>query len=213
MLKNFTFWLNYNRFYCHLVIPISYRVVQFFQNWPIIWPGNGQNCSVYLLYSWYSYDIGIWWLWIVQNIISMLNHWFEFDLHIFFHHECQVSDFGLARPADCNQAGGKFPIKWTSPEALRDNVRNWQLFHKSFIESWNMNCMQNLNVIEMSLFGIYCSFLLQRFTNKSDMWSFGILLWEIYSFGRVPYPRIVSFKFKYLSILTSAIIKLYTGTR
>jgi hypothetical protein len=24
------------------------------------------------------------------------------------------------------------------------------------------------------------------------MWSFGILLWEVYSFGRVPYPRIVS---------------------
>jgi len=34
----------------------------------------------------------------------------------------KVSDFGLARHADMHQDGGKFPIKWTAPEALRSNV-------------------------------------------------------------------------------------------
>ena len=34
----------------------------------------------------------------------------------------KVADFGLARSVDQNHAGGRFPIKWTAPEALRESV-------------------------------------------------------------------------------------------
>ena len=44
--------------------------------------------------------------------------------------------------------------------------------------------------LDHSNFPLMQALRLSQFSNKSDMWSFGVLLWEIYSFGRVPYPRI-----------------------
>ena len=34
----------------------------------------------------------------------------------------KVSDFGLTREVVSKQKGTKLPVKWTAPEALRDNV-------------------------------------------------------------------------------------------
>lgn len=67
---------------------------------------------------------------------------------------CKVADFGLSRAVDNDiylaQAGAKFPIKWTAPEAAQ--------------------------------YG--------KFTIKSDVWSYGIVLVEIFTHGEHPYPGI-----------------------
>ena len=39
----------------------------------------------------------------------------------------KVSDFGLTREVISKQEGTKLPVKWTAPEALRDNVSDQQL--------------------------------------------------------------------------------------
>ena len=63
----------------------------------------------------------------------------------------KIADFGLARvivDEYTAREGGKFPIKWTAPEAA----------------------------------------LYNRFSIKSDVWSFGILISELITHGRIPYP-------------------------
>ena len=64
----------------------------------------------------------------------------------------KVSDFGLARHAEMFQDGGKFPIKWTAPEALRTNVSTHTMSAKLILKEnraigW---------VPELSATSLYC---------------------------------------------------------
>ena len=51
----------------------------------------------------------------------------------------KVSDFGLARHAEMFQDGGKFPIKWTAPEALRTNVSTHTMSAKLVLKENRVN--------------------------------------------------------------------------
>lgn len=62
---------------------------------------------------------------ITKELQNLAENLLIFVWHFsFFFFNFQVSDFGLAKFGDFSQSGQKFPIKWTAPEALRENVHS-----------------------------------------------------------------------------------------
>jgi abelson tyrosine-protein kinase 1 len=90
-------------------------------------------------------------------------------------HLVKVADFGLARLMKDDtytaHAGAKFPIKWTAPEGLAYN----RFSTKSDV--WGKLSMRLAYVLK-------CNHICLFFSSHA---AFGVLLWELATYGKSPY--------------------------
>ena len=102
---------------------------------------------------------------------------------------CKVADFGLARLIEDNEYTAR---QGESVYSLVSIIMNRHDVGTTKLYSYIYNCFLNSHGSSGAKFPIKWTApeaaLYGRFTIKSDVWSFGVLLTELATKGRVPYP-------------------------
>lgn len=100
-------------------------------------------------------------------------------------HVVKVADFGLSRLMTGDtytaHAGAKFPIKWTAPESLAYNTFSIKS------DVWGEQCSFS-SIVLPSWINFQCAHLWS--SELVSPTAFGVLLWEIATYGMSPYPGI-----------------------
>lgn len=106
----------------------------------------------------------------------------------------KLGDFGLAchvcsQNASMTTSASSGGITGSQPGTTAPTPSAWS--NSPSIYSGNPVCVENIARIPIKWTAPE-SVRTRIFTPKSDVWSFGILLWELYSYGRLPYPRLLT---------------------
>lgn len=92
----------------------------------------------------------------------------------------KISDFGMSREEEeyiVSDGMKQIPIKWTAPEALNFGKLNFREV-----------CMY------VEILKYFCSFIIGKYTTLCDVWSYGVLCWEIFAKGGTPYSGLSNSK-------------------